>query len=58
MTAGLHSFVHLLFIGIIALFPVVNPFGSAFMVSPYFSDLNQDDKRRAVQKITLYAFFI
>ena len=58
MNAGFHSFVHLLFIGIIALFPVINPFGSAFMVSPYFADLNQDDKRRAVRKITLYAFFI
>src|SRR5580700_3885523 len=53
-----HSFIHLLFIGIIALFPVVNPIGSAFIVSPYFSILSREDKRKAVKKITFYAFSI
>lgn len=53
-----HSFIHLLFIGIIALFPVVNPIGSAFIVSPYFSILSKEDKKRAVKKITFYAFSI
>src|ERR1700734_3458034 len=53
-----HSFVHLLFIGIIALFPVVNPFGSAFIVNPYFSTLTRAEKRKAVKKITFYAFCI
>jgi len=47
-----------MFIGIIALFPVVNPVGSAFIVNPYLSDLNQADKKKAVKKITLYAFGI
>ncbi len=58
MNASLHSFIHLLFIGIIALFPVINPFGSAFMVSPYLLRLTHDEKRAAVRKITLYAFSI
>ena len=58
MTTYYHSFIHLLFIGIIALFPVVNPVGSAFIVSPYFANLSKDEKKRAVKKITLYAFFI
>jgi multiple antibiotic resistance protein len=58
MNANLHSFIHLLFIGIIALFPVINPFGSAFMVSPYLLRLTEAEKKTAVQKITLYAFFI
>ena len=58
MNDNLHSFIHLLFIGIIALFPVINPFGSAFMVSPYLLRLNGAEKKAAVQKITLYAFFI
>jgi len=58
MNSNLHSFIHLLFIGIIALLPVVNPFGSAFMVSPYLTPLNKKEKKTAVQKITLYAFFI
>lgn len=58
MPATFHSFIHLLFIGIIALFPVVNPIGSAFMVSPYLLHLGKDEKKRAVKKITLYAFCI
>jgi multiple antibiotic resistance protein len=58
MPIYLHSFLHLLFIGIIALFPVVNPVGSAFIINPYFVNLSKDEKRRAVKKITLYAFFI
>ncbi|MDN3550681.1 MarC family protein [Mucilaginibacter aquaedulcis] len=53
-----HSFVHLLFIGIIALFPVVNPVGSAFIITPYFAHLSSAEKRKAVGKITFYAFCI
>jgi multiple antibiotic resistance protein len=52
------TFIHLTFIGIIALFPVVNPIGSAFMVSPYFENLTSGEKRIAVGKITVYAFLI
>lgn len=58
MNASLHFFIHLLFISIIALFPVVNPLGSAFIVSPYFENLNRNEKRSAVRKICLYAFLI
>jgi multiple antibiotic resistance protein len=47
-----------MFLGIIALFPVVNPVGSAFIVNPYLSNLNESDKKKAVKKITLYAFCI
>lgn len=52
------SFIHLVFIGIIALFPVVNPIGSAFMVSPYFENLTRGEKKKAVGQITFYAFLI
>ncbi|WEK21596.1 MAG: MarC family protein [Candidatus Pedobacter colombiensis] len=58
MTETLHSFIHLLFIGVIALFPVVNPIGSAFIVSPYFAELSNEEKKLAVRKITFYAFCI
>ena len=58
MQAFYHSFINLLFIGLIALFPVVNPIGSAFIISPYFANLNSSEKRQAVGKITLYAFLI
>ena len=52
------TFIHLIFIGIIALFPVVNPVGSAFMVSPYFENLTSGEKKKAVGQITFYAFLI
>lgn len=58
MPAFINSFVHLVFIGIIALFPVVNPIGSAFIVSPYFENLSSKEKRKAVNRITFYAFLI
>jgi len=53
-----HSFINLVFIGIIALFPVVNPVGSAFIISPFLAHLNKAEKRKAVGKITFYAFAI
>lgn len=58
MNVSIESFVHLVFIGIIALFPVVNPIGSAFMVSPFFEKLNRSEKRKAVTKIAIYAFLV
>ncbi|MGY3214184.1 hypothetical protein [Mucilaginibacter sp. HD30] len=36
MPQYLNSFIHLVFIGFVALFPVVNPVGTAFIVNPYF----------------------
>ncbi len=56
--AQLHPFVHLMFIGIIALFPVVNPLGTAFIVMPYFHGVTHAERKRAVRKITAYAFGI
>jgi multiple antibiotic resistance protein len=53
-----HTFLHSLFVGVIALFPVVNPIGSAFIVSPYFTDLSKSEKKKAVGKIAFYAFCI
>lgn len=58
MVNHFHSFVQLLFFGIIALFPVVNPIGSAFIVNPFLSQLSEPEKKAAVKKITLYAFLI
>lgn len=58
MVGSFHSFIHLLFIGIISLFPVVNPIGSAFMVQPFLGNLSLTEKRNAVKKISIYAFCI
>lgn len=53
-----HSLIHFVFIGIIALFPVVNPIGSALIVNHYFTSLSRPEKRKAVMKITIYAFLL
>src|SRR6476620_8773803 len=53
-----HAFIHLLFVGIVALFPVVNPIGSALIVNRYFLGLTRSERRKAVMKISLYAFLL
>lgn len=58
MASELHRFIHLLFIGVVALFPVVNPLGTAFVVMPCFAHLDGAGKKRAVGQITLYAFCV
>ncbi|HSC87069.1 MAG TPA: MarC family protein [Polyangiaceae bacterium] len=56
--SDLNPFVHLLFLAIIALLPVVNPLGTAFIVMPYFAGTTHAERKRAVRRITLYAFVI
>jgi len=58
MPQQVNTFIHLVLIGFIALFPVVNPIGSAFIVSPYFADLSRKERVGAVKKITFYSFCI
>jgi multiple antibiotic resistance protein len=58
MIINYNSFLHLLFIGIIALFPVVNPIGSALIISPFFAKLDKAERKTAVRKITFYSFII
>lgn len=53
-----YTFLHFVFIGFVALFPVVNPLGSAFIVSPYFTDLNKKERINAIKRISIYAFAI
>ena len=50
--------INLVFIGIITLFPVVNPIGTAFILNPYFYDLSRKERKNAVKKIAFYAFAI
>ncbi|GGA09759.1 MarC family protein [Dyella caseinilytica] len=58
MAFELHTFIHLLFIGVVALFPVVNPIGTAFVVMPSLTQLDSAGKKLAVRTITFYAFCI
>lgn len=58
MIVDFYSYIHFVFIGFIALFPVVNPLGTAFIVSPYFSELSNKERLNAVKKIALYVFIL
>ena len=58
MHENYQNWVHLVFIGIITLFPVVNPIGTAFILNPYFDNLTRKERKNAVKKIALYAFMI
>ena len=58
MTENLYAFIQLIFIGFIALFPVVNPIGGSFMVNPYFTDLSRRERKKVVKKVAFYAFII
>lgn len=52
------TFIHNVFIGLIALFPVINPIGTSFVVNPYFSDLSMKERKKMVLKVALYTFYI
>jgi len=58
MSQQFNTFIHLVFIGFVALFPVVNPIGSAFIVSPYFVDISRKERIKYVKKIAIYCFII
>ncbi len=58
MSPALDTFIHLTLASFVALFPVVNPIGTAFVVMPYMAHLDDAGKRRAVLKIALYAFCV
>jgi multiple antibiotic resistance protein len=58
MSISIHSFSQLVFIAIIALFPVINPIGSAFIVSQYFDGLSEQERRNTVKKIAFYTFLL
>lgn len=51
-------FLHLVFVGFVALFPPVNPPGSALLIDPLLADLNSGQRKSASLKIALYAFLI
>ncbi|MDE3125391.1 MAG: MarC family protein, partial [Bacteroidota bacterium] len=52
------SFLNLAFIGFVALFPPVNPLGTALVMDPLLHDLDKNDRRIAAKKIATYSFII
>jgi multiple antibiotic resistance protein len=51
-------FLQLVFVGFLALFPAVNPVGSAFIVDPLLSGLDLAQRRAATKKIAFYCLVI
>src|ERR1700737_3493376 len=51
-------FLHLIFVGFLALFPAVNPVGSAFIVDPLLSGLSLSERKAAAKKVTFYCILI
>ncbi|MNJ96779.1 inner membrane protein [compost metagenome] len=49
-------FLHLIFVGFVALFPPVNPLGTALIINPMLDQLNSQQRRRAAAKIAFYSF--
>ncbi len=58
MFTHIQSFLEIVFLGFIALFPVVNPIGTALMVDQYFRGLSRSERVKAVRKISIYAMGI
>lgn len=52
------SFLHLVVVGFITLFPPVNPIGSAFIVDPFLHSLNSSERRAASARVAFYCFTI
>ena len=51
-------FLQLVFTGFISLFPAVNPVGSAFIVDPLLTGLNNTERKAASKRIAFYCFLI
>ncbi|HVU55291.1 MAG TPA: MarC family protein [Puia sp.] len=51
-------FLQLVFVGFLALFPAVNPVGSAFIVDPLLSGLDLTQRRAATKRIAFYCLVI
>jgi multiple antibiotic resistance protein len=52
------SFLEFAFLGFVALFPVVNPIGTALILDPLLHNLKPADRKLAAVKIASYCFLI
>lgn len=57
-TISVMAFLHLVFVSFIALFPPVNPIGSAFIVGPFFRGHSESTRRSAALTIASYCLAI
>jgi multiple antibiotic resistance protein len=54
----IQSFLNLVFIGFVSLFPPVNPLGTALLLDPYFHHLDYKQRKIAARKISFYCLVI
>jgi multiple antibiotic resistance protein len=52
------SFLDLVFVGVVTLFPPVNPLGTALVVDPLLHGLDRSRRRSVAMRITFYCFLI
>src|SRR5215475_7207594 len=52
------KFIRLVFVGFVALFPPVNPIGTALMVDPFLHGLDRSSRKTASGQIALYCLAI
>jgi multiple antibiotic resistance protein len=52
------NFIHLIFVGFVALFPPVNPIGTALIVDPLLRGLDNKARKGAASRIAFYCFVI
>jgi len=52
------SFLNLVFVGFISLFPPVNPPGTAIMIDPLLEGIQDGERKIVALKIALYAFLL
>jgi multiple antibiotic resistance protein len=48
------SFLHLVFVGFVALFPPVNPIGTALILDPFFRGISLENRRIYSRRIAFY----
>jgi len=56
MTAELSGLMTTFLFGFSSLFPLINPIGTAFIIQPYFSDIDDATRRRYVIRIVSICF--
>ncbi len=57
---NIHSitgFIHLVFLGVIALFPVYNPIGTAFVINPLFDGESKENREKYVLQVAFLVFY-
>ena len=54
----INTFLHLIFVGFVALLPPVNPVGTALIVDPFFHGVSSDERKVFSRKIAFYCLTI